>query len=185
MDEVAISDAVARLLAWVWPQHREPAFLDYLSATFSEVVTDVPRFEKVCLVEAEEGDAEGGAIGSIVKRWWLADEDGCRAVAFRELPRFADDFNDAQGTDRLFYRFPVVKFLRQGTAVAFGEAFGPRLNCRKVGRLRQEGGHASLVGVRLVWNVWSIGNGYHQLPPHMSPALDIDEAGWFRTNCHT
>ena len=172
MNEPKLSEAVAGLLAWIFPRHREPTFLDYLSLTFSEAIAALPRFEKLCLAEAENGNVEKGEIGGIIKRWWLADEDGFRSVNWGEMPRFAEDFNDAEGTDRMFYRFPLVKFLREGAMITFGEKFGPNLACRKVGRMQQAAGNISIVDVRLVWNAKSIRSGSPVSP--MSPALDID-----------
>ena len=69
------------------------------------------------------------------------------------MPRFVDDRNDAYATGRVYYRFPVIKFLRDGMHVSFGEALGPELNCRKVGRLQDSDRRLLIVDVRLVWNV--------------------------------
>ena len=183
MDEVEMSDAIARSLAWVFPQQRESSFLDYLSLTYSEVVAVVPAFECVCVAEAECGDVRTGEIGGIIKRWWLAGGGGCRPALFRDLPPFVDDFNSAERTDRVFYRFPLIKFLREEMTVAFGETFGPRLVCRKIGHLQQSAGGISIVDVRLVWNVKSLGR--DSPLPLMSPTLDIDDGRAGRTTAST
>jgi hypothetical protein len=173
MDAAELSNAVARRLAWIFPRHRDVAFLDYLANTYSLRVTESPQFDALCLVEAENGDVETGAIGGIVKRWWLADQTGFRTVAWCGLPRFVDDFDDADRTGRTFYRFPLVKFLRAGMQITFGEAFGPDLACRKVGRIQQTNGGVAIVYVRLVWTVKELGGDFSLRPA--AAALDIDE----------
>jgi hypothetical protein len=172
MNEVELSDAIANSLSWVFPNHREPSFVDYLSLTFSQDVGALPEYESLCLAEAEHGDVSG-EIGGIIKRWWLTDPNGCRSVPFRELPRFTDEFNAAEGTEQVFYRFPLIKFFRENTRITFGEAFGPRLACRKIGRLQESSSRVAIVEVRLVWNVKSIGGALLRQP--MSSELDINE----------
>lgn len=171
MDEGELSDAIACSLAWVYALHRDPSFLDYLSLTYSESLAELPVFEKLCLAEAEYGDAKTGVIGGIIKRWWLTDQEGCRSVPYGDLPPFTAEFNAAEGTEQVFYRFPLIKFLREEMTVTFGEAFGPRLACRKVGRVQQLDGSISIVDVRLIWNVKSLGR--DSSVPSISPALDI------------
>jgi hypothetical protein len=156
MNEVELSDAIANSLSWVFRNHREPSFVDYLSLTFLQVLGTLPGFESLCLAEAEHGDASG-EIGGIIKRWWLTDTNGCRPVPFRELPRFTEEFNAAEGTEQVFYRFPLIKFFRENMKITFGEAFGPRLRCRKIGRLQESSSGVAIVEVRLVWNVESLG----------------------------
>ena len=171
MDECELSDAIACSLAWVYPFHRDPSFLDYLSLTYSESLAELPVFEMLCLAEAEYGDAKTGVIGGIIKRWWLTDQEGCRSVPYRDLPPFTTEFNAAEGTDQVFYRFPLIKFLREDMSVTFGEAYGPRLACRKVGRVQQLDGSISIVDVRLIWNVKSLGRDLSM--PLISPEFDI------------
>jgi hypothetical protein len=178
MDEVELSDAIACSLAWFHPQRNEPTFLEYLSRTYSETITVLPRFEKLCLAEAAYGDAKKGEIGGIIKRWWLADDDGCRAIPWHELPRWVDDFNEAERTDRTYYQYPLVKFLREGLIVTFGEAFGPMLACRKVARVQQSAEGISIIDVRLVWNTKSIRS---VSPLVQSPALEIGKRRCNRT----
>jgi len=174
MREADLSIAVARLLGWVFPRHPDAAFLDYLALTFGKRIAEPPRFETLCVMEAEYGDAQAGVIGGIMQRCWLADADGWRAACGRDLPRYVDDFNDAERTGRTYYRFPVVKFLREGTRLTFGEAFGPALACRKRGLVQSSQRGVAIVGVELLWNVESIMSGL-PLPP-VAAALDIDES---------
>ena len=48
-EDTELSDRLGGLLAWVWGRHEDPRFLDYLSITYSEAITDLPRFEKICI----------------------------------------------------------------------------------------------------------------------------------------
>ncbi len=182
MNEGEMSDAIACSLAWFFPRRQELAFLDYLSLTYSTALAELPVFEKLCLAEALEGDLKG-AIGGIIKGWWLADETGCRSVPYRELPRYIDDFNEADRTDRVYYQFPLIKFYREGTGIVFCEKFGPNLICEKTGRVEQSLGGVSIVDVRLVWNVKSLGS--DTILPAASTDFDIVQGQAGRTKSCT
>lgn len=175
MKDTELSDRLARLLSWVWTTHRQRGFLDYLAASCFELVGELPGFEKICVMEADYGYAAKGIIGNKMKRWWVADKDGFRSMQWIDMPPWREDFSAAGATGRMFYRFPVVKFLREGGTITFEEAFGPQLIGRKVGRVHEVGNNVSIVDVRLVGNVPSV-DGNTPLP-QMLRSLDISDPG--------
>jgi hypothetical protein len=135
----------------MWAGHRQPWFADYLAATFGEPFPEMPAFEALCLLEGEYGgNVATGDIQSGIGRYWLADDRGFRELQYREMPRWWQEWNEC-GT--CFYRFPAITFIHDGTGVAFGEKLGPRLNARKVGKLRVQSSGLEVVDVRLVWRV--------------------------------
>lgn len=132
---------IAQQLAEMWALHKTQSFAHYLSATFGRSFTEIPKFERIYIAECETGDAVKGVIGSEVARWWAVDESG-----LSEIDVEAIDFR-TQGD---FFCTPVLKFLRQGSAVAVGERLGPAVACRKVGKFNQESDQP-LVDMKTVW----------------------------------
>ncbi|HVV98823.1 MAG TPA: hypothetical protein VHB77_00710 [Planctomycetaceae bacterium] len=107
-------------------------------------VEPAPFFECVWIAEAEDGDLDAGAIGGIISRWWVMDDAGLSGEVCPLKLRFADD-------STLFDTQPVLKFFMSGDGVVLGEWFGPRLICRKVGRVVVSDAVVSVIDLRVTW----------------------------------
>jgi hypothetical protein len=149
------SHEIASILAGVWDRHRSPSFLRYIAEAFGETVTEMAEFDRLYLVEAESGDADAGVIHtSVVRCWWAMDDQGLRRTRRPEdLPPDPDDPRHLRGP---YYRVPLIRFYRAGETITFGEAYGPTLACRKVGRLHRSNLGIMITDVRLVWNFHTI-----------------------------
>lgn len=132
MDDAQLTLAIVRVLAQAWQFHQSPAFADYAKQTFGCLPQESVKCDGIYIGEAEAGDATVGAIGGLIKQWWLVDDRGITPVPFAQLPRNRDEPENLRSQ---FYLTPVIKFLTQGDAIAIGEAYGPEMHCRKVGKV--------------------------------------------------
>jgi hypothetical protein len=138
-----LSPAIAHWLAGVWSGHRSDQFLDYLAETYGKRVDRPPSFDCIYIAEAEEGDLDSGRIGGIIKKWWKVDNVGLTEVRRPNLPA-----TDEPG---LFDQRPVLKFFTDGKRVVIGERLGPKLICRKAGKVEITEASVGIVDVRIIW----------------------------------
>ena len=140
-------------MAEAWPFHQTPGFADYAWQTFGCEIEHVQKFDGIYLAEAEIGDASAGIIGGLIKRWWLVDDRGTTPTCSVKLPH---DWDAPKNLRFKCYIFPVIKFLHQANDIAIGEAFGPEMRCRKVGKVVLANSIVTLDQVRLLWSSKSI-----------------------------
>ena len=153
MDDVVIAQRITQLLAQAWPFHQTPGFADYAKQTFGCEIQQPLKCDGFYLAEAAIGDAAAGSIGGLIKQWWLVDDRGTTPISCAKLPRHRDAPENLRSQ---FYIFPVIKFFRQADVISIGEAFGPEMHCRKVGKLVFANSTVTVDHVRVIWSSNSI-----------------------------
>lgn len=140
---IEFSPAIALSLAAIWRFHKSEAFADYVARNYRKHVPSLPSFECVYIAEIENGDLDKGAIGGIVKKWWMVNGRGMTEIRQPQLP-LTDE-------SALFDLRPVLKFFTDGERIVLGERLGPNMICRRAGKLVATETAVSITDSRLLW----------------------------------
>lgn len=141
------ADAISRELANIWSLHKSPAFREYLESIFHRPFPAPVRFDKVYIVEADDGDIEFGSLHDF-KRWWEVDDCGMREMA---SPPSLATLDDAQNVRQGFYTTPIVRFFCEGNRILIGESYGPHLIARTSADITYEASGIALRNRSVVW----------------------------------
>lgn len=153
MENDVICQQITQVLAQAWPFHQTPGFAEYAKQTFGCEIQQLVKCDGIYLAEAEVGNAVAGSIGGSIKQWWCVDDRGTTPVSYAKLPRHQDAPENLRSQ---FYIFPVIKFFCQADIIAIGEAFGPEMHCRKVGKVVLANSTVMIDQVRVIWSSNSI-----------------------------
>lgn len=149
MEDADFSEQIARILARIWVLHQLPAFAEYAKQTFGCEIQYLVKWDGIYIAEAECGDAPVGNIGGMIKQWWYVNDQGIFQIPRANLPRHRDAPESLRSQ---FYVTPVIKFLKQGHCIAIGEALGPDMHCRKVGKLAFANEIVAVAELRVIWS---------------------------------